>query len=305
MPPGLLLHADVDAFFASVVLRSRPGLIDVPMAVTAHVYVASANYVARGRGVRSGTLAQEALLRCPELILIEVPRAEVEDASDTLFDLFKECAVAVEPGSMEEGFLDVGTGDADTARTAADGIRRRAAAELGLPVSIGIGRTKLIAKLASRAAKPDGLRIIGPDEEARIRETLLLAKTWGVGDRTAERLAQIGATTLGDLDDVSHDDLERLCGVGMARRLRGFRDGTDDATVRPVENRTTLSAGGSIAGFQRPDHTSAELVALSVARVCHRATPGLPRGHRNHPHLPSHLGRSLDRQQAPGHGRDR
>ena len=92
-----MLHVDADAFFASVALRSRPDLAGRPVAVVAHVYIASANYPARARGVRSGSLVQDALRQCPELVLIDVPRAEVEEVGDALFDIFHSAARAVEP----------------------------------------------------------------------------------------------------------------------------------------------------------------------------------------------------------------
>lgn len=268
---SVVLHADADAFLASVAQRSRPDLAALPFGVTAFVFVASANYVARRRGVRGGMLAEEALRLCPDLILLEPPRADAEEASDALFDLFNDCCAAVQPGSMEEAFLDVGAADYDSARTAGDEIRRRAAAELGLPISIGVGRTKMMAKLASRAAKPDGLYAIDREEEDRIRVTLPLTDAWGVGARTIERLAQRGVTRLGDLDALPREELELTCGAMMARRLRGFRDGTDDAVVRPMEGRTMLSAEGAISGFRRPDHTPADLLDAAVARVCRRA----------------------------------
>ncbi|WP_250033238.1 DinB/UmuC family translesion DNA polymerase [Paractinoplanes maris] len=271
MGRGPLLHADADAFFASVVLRHRPELVDRPVAVVAHVFVASANYPARARGVRGGVLAQEALRQCPELVLIDVPRAEVEEAGDALFDLFHECARAVEPGSMEEAFLDVGAADWPAAVAAGHELRRRAAAELGIAVSVGIGRTKLMAKLASRAAKPDGLHVIRGEQEAELRRDLPMTKVWGVGARTVERLAELGVATLGEIDTVPWDTLRRVCGTAMARRLRAIRDATDDAAVRPVEHRSELSAEGSISGYARPDWTPAELLERCVERVCRRA----------------------------------
>jgi DNA polymerase-4 len=268
---GPLLHADADAFFASVVLRSRPELASLPVAVVVHVVVASANYPARARGVRSGVRTQDALRQCPELILIDVPRAEVEEVGEALFDLFRECARAVEPGSMEEAFLDVGAADWNDAVAAGRELRRRAATELGLPVSVGVGRTKLMAKLASRAAKPDGLHVIGADREAELRSRLPIADVWGVGARTLERLSRLGVARLGDIDAVPRDALRDACGTAMARRLWRIRDATDDAVVRPVEHRTSLSAEGSISGYARPDQTPAELGKTCAERLCRRA----------------------------------
>ncbi|WP_230673576.1 Y-family DNA polymerase [Rathayibacter sp. Leaf248] len=266
-----LLHADADAFFASVVMRRRPDLRRVPMAAVAHVFVASANYPARALGVRGGMPVQEARALCPSLVLVDLPRDEIEEASDALFDLFASSARAVEPGSMEEAFLDVGASDESSALAAARELRRRAADELGLPVSVGIGSTKLIAKLASRAAKPDGLVLIGSSEEADLRERLPLVDAWGVGPVSRERLRVIGVERLADLDAVSDGELTSVCGLAMARRLRGYRTGTDDAVVRPVEERRTLSSEGTTTGYDRADHSPSELVEACLARVCRRA----------------------------------
>ena len=290
MPP--ILHADADSFFASVVLRSRPELRSSPMAVVVHGFVASSNYPARERGVTGGMLVTDARRRCPGLALFDVPQGEVEETADALFDLFGSVARAVEPGSMEEAFLDVGAGDAvgagdgvgagggigagggggDAAavRVAVE-LRRRAWQELGIPVSVGVGRTKLMAKLASRAAKPDGLHVIDAATEQRLRTTLPLRKVWGVGRSTLERLETLGVRRLGDLDAVLPERLLDACGTMMTRRLQAIRAGTDDAVVRPVSERTVLSSEGSIAGYARPDWTVAELVETCIRRVCKRA----------------------------------
>ncbi|PRY69894.1 DNA polymerase-4 [Glaciihabitans tibetensis] len=267
----VLLHADADSFFASVVLRRRPDLVPVPVAVSAHVFVASPNYPARARGVRGGMLVHEALRICPELVVIDVPRTEVEEASDALFDIFHQSAHTVEPGSMEEGFLDPGTSDVGAAVELARTIRRRAMVELGLPVSVGIGRTKLMAKLASRAAKPDGLYVIDAQREAELRSSLPVGDVWGIGAHTKERLRLIGVHRLHDLDRISPDELKRVCGTTMSSRLQRIREGTDEATLHPVEGRTSLSSEGSITGFARPDWTPTELVAACTLRVCRRA----------------------------------
>ncbi len=269
-PSNLVLHADADSFFASVVMRSRPELRTVPMAVVAAVFVASANYPARARGVRGAMSTGDALRLCPELVLVDLP-TDIEEVSDALFDLFGELAQVVEPGSMEEAFLDVGTHDWHRSRAAADAIRARAAEELGIAVSIGIGRTKLMAKLASRAAKPDGVHAIGEAEEAELRSTLPVDEVWGVGGTTLQRLHAIGVLRLSDLDGIPAADLDKTCGVMMARRLRRIREGTDDATVTPVSARTALSAEGSITGWARADRTVEELVERCVVRVCKRA----------------------------------
>ncbi|QHC61061.1 DNA polymerase IV [Rathayibacter sp. VKM Ac-2760] len=266
-----LLHADADCFYASVVMRSHPRLRTRPMAVVVHHFIASANYPARARGVRGGATIAEALRVCPELELVDVPRDEVEEAGDALFDLFHRHARAVEPGSIEEAFLDVGAADSSEAARAGTAIRAGAARELGLPVSIGVGRTKLMAKLASRAAKPDGLVVIDGEQDAELRRSLAVDRLWGVGGTTLRRLESLGVRRLGDLDSVLDERLQAACGTTMSRRLRRMREGTDDDQVRPVEARTALTAEGAIAGYARPDHTTDGLVELCVRRACTRA----------------------------------
>lgn len=243
----------------------------MPVAVVVHDFIASANYPARARGVRSGALAHDALRQCPELTLIDVPRAEVEEVGDALFDIFRNSARVVEPGSMEEAFLDVGASDWAGAVDAGHALRRRVARELGIPISVGVGSTKLMARLASRRAKPDGLAVIDSGEEAALRSTLPLRDVWGIGATTLQRLGRIGVLRLGDVDGIPRNELQHVCGTAMARRLWRIRAGTDDALLRPVEQRTAPTAEGSTAGYARPDRTPIELAQGCVERLCHRA----------------------------------
>lgn len=268
---GPLLHADADAFFASVALRSRPDLATTPVAVVAHVIVACPSYPARAHGVRAGMHVDEALARCPGLVMLDVPQGEIEEVGDALLALFQEHASAVEPGSIEEAFLDTSALDVDGAVAVAQSLRRRAAAELGIPLTVGVGRTKLMAKLASRAGKPDGLHVIDSDRESELRSTLAPSEIWGIGPRTLARLTDLGVSTLADIDGVPREELRQTCGTAMARRLQQIRDGSDDAVVRPVTGRTSFSASGATAGYARPDHTPLDLLETCVARACHRA----------------------------------
>lgn len=240
------------------------------MAAVAHTFIASPNYPARALGIRSGALVRDAVKIYPDLVLVEVPRAHAEEVGDEMLQIFREESRAVEPGSMEEAFIDTGAHDQAGAVAVGHQIRQRVATELGLPVSVGVGRTKLIAKLASRAAKPDGLRLIDSLEELQLRRSLPVAELWGIGGLTASRLASIHVTHLGALDGVEDATLVRVCGTTMARRLRSIRLGTDDATVKPVEDRSSLSAELSAKGYQRPDYDLFELLARCVDRVCRR-----------------------------------
>ena len=272
MTTSLILHVDADSFFTSVILRRHPELTHRPMAAIAHVFIASANYPARLRGVRGGMQLHEALHVCPELVMIETPRGEVEEVSDALFDIFRDSARAVEPGSMEEAFLDVEAIDRQTAVEAGEALRRRVARELGIPISVGIGRTKLMAKLASRAAKPEGLLVIDHGDEADLRASLAISDIWGIGPQTVERLRLIEVTHLADLDRISSDELRRVCGATMAQRLSRIRAGTDDATLNPIETRSSLSSEGTISGYNRPDWSPSELMEACITRVCGRAS---------------------------------
>ena len=271
MTRGPLLHADADAFFASVALLARPDLIGRPVAVVAHVFVASATYAARAYGVRGGMLIHEALALCPELVVLDVPHAQIEEVSDSLFALFHEFSDRVEPGSIEEGFLDMSDQDWPSAIANARRLRERCAAELGITITVGVGRTKLMAKLASRAGKPNGLYVIDKERELDLRSTLPIADIWGIGSLTAKRLATLDVITLVDLDRVSGKELQQLCGTTIAQRLRGIRAGTDDAVVRSVRHRASFASEGSTAGYNRPDSSPLQILESCIRRVCHRA----------------------------------
>jgi DNA polymerase IV len=271
MPAGPLIHADADAFFASVAARRWPELADRAFAVAAHVVVACPSYPARAYGVRGGMYVEEALALCPGLRLVEVPQADIEDASDELFDLFASLATAVEPGSMEEAFLDVSALSWPEAVRTGRELRRRARDELGLAVTVGVGRTKLMAKLGSRGAKPDGLAVVDSRREEHLRRTTPIADLWGVGERTSERLRRFGVSHLADLKTLSDTELRLLCGTTMARRLRQLAAGTDDATVRAVARRSSFRAEGAVSGYGRDDWTPLQLVNICVDRVCGRA----------------------------------
>lgn len=250
MPAQPLLHADADAFFASVEARDAPELAERPFVVLAgdHPIVACANYPARAFGVRGGMGLPQAQRLCPELAAVPARFAEYERSSRLLLELFGQHAAAVEPGSMEEAFLDVGGRDAlDTARR----LRAEVREQIGLPLSVGIGRTKLIAKLASRRAKPDGLLVVLGSAEARLRDSLALADVWGVGTVTRERLCAIGIHTLRDLDQVDEPTLAPVVGRAMARRLCGIAAGTDDAAVRAPEPSRQLAAERSVIPASR------------------------------------------------------
>lgn len=240
LPGGPLLHVDVDAFFAAVEQRDDPALRGIPMAA-GDVVIACASYEAREWGVHAGMSVAEAVAVCPRLRLVPLRSDAYAAASTALFAVFGRFAARVEPGSMEEAFLDTRATPWATADQLAATVQRAVWQEIGLPVTVGAGRTKLMAKLASRSVKPRGLRVIQPAEERYLRTALLIEELWGVGDVTRERLRQHNIRTVADIAVVHPDHLRDIAGTQMARRLAAIATGTDDATVRPERPRRSYS----------------------------------------------------------------
>lgn len=257
----VIIHVDADAFFASVEQRDAPRLRGRPFVVAAEV-VACASYGARALGVRSGMPLGRVVRRWPEVTVVP-PRVEAyERTSADLFALLRRYTPLVEPGSIEEAFLDVAAAG-DPVELARD-LRRAARAELGLPVSAGVGRTKLIAKLASRRAKPDGLVVIDAAAEAALRPTLRLRDLWGVGPATVAPLEAAGLRTVADLATLDEAALRTMVSTGMARRLLAIAAGTDDARIRLPRPRRSVAAQHTISP---PTRTRSKVLALLDSAV--------------------------------------
>jgi DNA polymerase IV len=261
-----ILHADVDAFFASVEARDQPALRDRPFAVAAEV-VMCASYAARELGVRAGVAVRRAVRGCPGLVLVPPRFDAYATASSEFFTLLGRYGAMVEPGSMEEGFLSIDTDE--PAALAAD-LRRAARTELGLPVSVGVGRTKLMAKLGSRRAKPDGVVLIDGAAEEVLRPALRFVDVWGVGPTSVERLRAAGLVRVGDLAGLSEAALTGIVGTAMARRLLAIATGTDDATVRPPAPRRGVSAQRTISPPTRNRSILRSVLSSTVATALGR-----------------------------------
>lgn len=262
-PDRLILHADVDAFFASVEARDCPELHDRPFVVLAGLgeVVACPNYPARAYGVHGGMKLTQARRRCAGLVTVPARFEAYQQASTDLFALFGRYADVVEPGSMEEAFLDVG--DREPVEVAG-ALRREARVEIGLPLSVGVGRTKLIAKLASRQAKPDGLTVISGAGEQQLREELRIADVWGVGQVTRERLCDMGIHTVRDLDGIDGGELAAVVGLAMARRLVSIALGTDDAAVRVPRPGRLISGERTVSPASRSASRVADVLAAAA-----------------------------------------
>src|SRR2546422_8006545 len=229
-----ILHADADAFFASVEQRDDPRLRGCPVIVGAGVVLA-ASYEAKGYGVRTAMSGRQALRLCPHAVVVPPRMAAYAEASRALFALFEDTTPSVEGLSIDEAFLDVRGMEriAGTPWEIAVRLRRRARERLGLPLTVGIARTKHLAKIASAVAKPDGLLLVPPGHELAFLHPLPIERIWGIGTKTAYRLRRIGVTTVGELARVSEADLAAVLGVAAARHLHALANNHDPRPVRP------------------------------------------------------------------------
>jgi DNA polymerase IV len=229
-PP--ILHVDADAFFVSVEERDDPALHGLPVVVGDEL-VCSASYEARRRRVRVGMLVNQALVLCPDLVAV-APRWETYAAVGAqLFDLLHGFGAIVEAASIEDAFVDLGTDDWDAAAAAAQVIRVDVRARIDLPVSVGVARTKLLARIANRRAKPDGVVVIGPDDEPVVRSELAIGELWGIGRATRSKLKVQGIEHVAELAPYSARELAPIVGTAMARRLYRIAHAFDDARVLP------------------------------------------------------------------------
>src|ERR1700694_5817792 len=195
-----ILHADLDAFYASVEQRDDPRLRGRPVLVGGGVVLA-ASYEARAYGVRSPMGVGQALKLCPEAIIGEPHMSAYSDASKAVFDIFEHTTPLVEGLSIDEAFLDV-RGMEQIAGTPTEmGVRLRAEVreKVGLPITVGVARTKHLAKVASGVAKPDGLLVVPTDGELAFLHPLPVERLWGVGVVTARKLHDRGLNTVGDV----------------------------------------------------------------------------------------------------------
>ncbi|WP_062299949.1 DNA polymerase IV [Demequina maris] len=240
-----VLHADLDAFYASVEQRDDPALRGRPVIVGGGVVVA-ASYEAKARGVRTAMGLQRARALCPDAIVVP-PRMEVYSAaSRAVFAIFRDTTPYVEGVSIDEAFLEVGglRRLAGTPEQIAVRLRERVRAEVGLPISVGVARTKFLAKVASAVSKPDGLLVVGPDREEAFLHPLPVERLWGVGAVTAEKLHRNGVYTVGQLAELEAATAERWLGKAAGAHLHALARLRDP---RPVD---TTKRHGSI-GSQR------------------------------------------------------
>jgi len=244
-----ILHADLDAFFASVAQRDDPALRGRPVAVGPGV-VTAASYEARAFGVRGAMPVTEARRLCPGLIVVPGDHDAYREASEAVFAIFEDTTPNVEGISIDEAFLDV-RGLARLAGSPAEvaaALRARVRREVGLPLSVGVARTKFLAKVASVSAKPDGLVVVEPDREIAFLHPLPVRRMWGVGPATEATLRGRGIHTIGDLAAAGEPALVALLGGHTGRHLHTLAVGRDSRPVGPRAARRSLGAQQAVGG---------------------------------------------------------
>lgn len=236
-----LLHVDMDCFYASVLIRDRPELADVPVVVGGgdRGVVLAANYPARRYGVRSALSMTRARRMCPDAVVLAPDYAEFETVSSSVMETFRQVTPMVEAVSLDEAFLDVSglvgprPGQWQSSLQVAEHIRARVADEQRITCSVGVAGSVSVAKLASRRAKPDGVLVVPHDRVTGFLHPLDVGELWGVGEKTREQLHRLGLTTVGDVAHTPVSILQRALGPAAAANLHRLAWGTDRRTLTP------------------------------------------------------------------------
>jgi DNA polymerase-4 len=255
-----MLHADLDAFYASVEQRDDPSLMGKPVIVGGGVVLA-ASYEAKRRGVRTAMGGRQALELCPDAIVVPPRMNAYAEASKSVFAVFDDTTPLVEGLSIDEAFLDVG--GLGRVRGTPIEIARRLRLEVrervALPITVGVARTKFLAKVASAIAKPDGLLVVEPAGELDFLHPLPVERLWGVGHVTADKLRRRGITTVGEVARLGEPVLVGLLGKASGRHLHALAHNHDP---RPIDVGRRRRSMGSQQALGRRPRTCAELEAI-------------------------------------------
>jgi DNA polymerase-4 len=238
-----ILHADLDAFYASVEQRDAPRLRNRPVIVGAGVVLA-ASYEAKARGVRTAMGGAQARRLCPQAVVVPPRMSAYAEASKAVFEVFEQTSPVVEGLSIDEAFLDVRGLERISGRPAAIAARLREAVRerVGLPITVGVARTKFLAKVASGVAKPDGLLLVPPDGELAFLHPLPVERLWGVGHVTAEKLRRRGVATVGEVAQLDEEILVSMLGRATGRHLHALAHNRDPRPVRVGRRRRSMGA---------------------------------------------------------------
>ncbi len=260
-----ILHADLDAFYASVEQRDDAALRGRPVIVGGGVVLA-ASYEAKACGVRTAMSGGQALRLCPQAVVVPPRMSAYAQASKQVFAIFADTTPLVEGISIDEAFLDVGglARVSGTPLQIASRLRARVLAEAGLPITVGIARTKFLAKVASGVAKPDGLLLVPPESELEFLYPLPVERLWGVGRVTAEKLRRRGIFTVRDVAQLPEGGLMAMLGAGSGRQLFALSHGHDPRRVQAGRRRRSMGAQRALG---RSHPTSAEVDVYLTALI--------------------------------------
>src|SRR6266550_4711960 len=259
-----ILHADADAFFASVEQRDDPRLRGQPVIVGGGVVLA-ASYEAKAYGVRTTMGGRQALRMCPQAIVVPPRMSAYAAASKAVFRIFEDTTPLVEGLSIDEAFLDVRGLEriSGTPTEIAVRLRRDVRERVGLPITVGVARTKFLAKVASGVAKPDGLLVVPPERELTFLHALPVERLWGVGEVTAAKLHHVGIVTVGEVAALSESALVSIVGLATGRQLHALAHNRDPRRVQPRPRRRSIGAQCAL-GRRRRSAADVDAVQLGL-----------------------------------------
>jgi DNA polymerase IV len=259
-----ILHADVDAFYASVEQRDDPGLRGRPVIVGGGVVLA-ASYEAQAFGVRTAMGGARARRLCPQAIVVPPRMSAYSEASKALFEVFERTTPLVEGLSIDEAFLDVGGLQriSGTPHDIAVRLRCEVLERVGLPITVGVARTKFLAKVASGVAKPDGLLVVPPDGELAFLHPLPVERLWGVGRVTADKLRDLGITIVHQVAELPESTLVSILGRASGRHLHALAHNRDPRPVQVRRRRRSMGAQRALGRTPKsPEGLDTVLVGL-------------------------------------------
>ncbi len=274
-PAAQILHADLDAFYASVEQRDDPRLRGRPVIVGAGVVLA-ASYEAKAYGIRTAMGGRHARRLCPHAVVVPPRMSAYSEASKAVFGVFEDTTPLVEGLSIDEAFLDVrglrrlaGPPIEIAAR-----LRREVLDQVGLPITVGVARTKFLAKVASGVAKPNGLLLVPPGDELRFLHPLPIERLWGVGRVTSEKLRRCGITTVGQVAELDEDVLISLLGRASGRHLHALAHNRDPRRVQTGRRRRSIGSQRALGRRRTPLSEIDQSVIALVDRVARRLRTG-------------------------------
>jgi DNA polymerase IV len=266
-----ILHADVDAFYASVEQRDDPRLRGRPVIVGRWVVLA-ASYEAKAFGVRTAMGGTQARRLCPQAAVVEPRMSAYAEASKAMFEVFEDTTPLVEGLSIDEAFLDVGglRRISGPPTEIAARLRREVRERVGLPISVGVARTKFLAKVASGVAKPDGLLVVPPDDELAFLHPLPVERLWGVGPVTAGKLRRYGVANVGQVARLGETALVSILGRASGRHLHALAHNRDPRPVQVGRRRRSIGAQRALGRTPRSPEALDAIVLALVDRLARR-----------------------------------